>query len=159
MFFSAMSVIFRHKSNFPIAGIDQSMIANGYLMGVSSEVFDDLFGAKEGSFAVDHPFFLKQDFVDFWMEIKMHSDLLYKTSSKDFADGFHRKKIFVFALSSLPFFIGINATTRNNAVQMWMKGQVLSPGMKNANHARFPTYKFGIGSEVSNHAPSGFKEN
>jgi hypothetical protein len=43
-------------------------------------------------------------------------------------------------------------------MQVWMQGEVLTPGMQNGDHSGIGTQKFVIGGKTFDHLPGCFKQ-
>lgn len=54
------SIVFIGKVHFVILDGLDPMVANGHLMGISPQIFDDTCGARERPLGIDHPRFFEQ---------------------------------------------------------------------------------------------------
>ena len=144
-------VIFSPKWNLFTADRDNAWVCNGYAVGIPAEVFNGISEAIEGFFYVGTPFlFIKSIPVlcpcvrvtkSFTWRRKNKSalSLIRIQAGKEFTTEFrtqnlHRNEKFV-RWSFEPVIFG-QTTTCNNAVDMWMVIQSLSPCMKNLDNAR-----------------------
>ena len=53
--FVVLSGITPTKGDLAIGKGDQAMVGDGHAMGVAAEILQDIVGATEGAFQVDHP--------------------------------------------------------------------------------------------------------
>ena len=55
-----MSRVAPTKGDLAVGKRDESMIGDGHPMGVAAQVLEDILGAAEGWFGVDHPVFSEE---------------------------------------------------------------------------------------------------
>ena len=114
-----------------------TVIADAYFVGVTSQILDDAVRITERTFGVHHPFFFKKSFSK-----RMGCKVLFPQfrdifCPKHFTQSFYGEKILSIATDILPPSASAHSTTRNNAMKVRMQAQVLSPSVQNTNHAAF----------------------
>lgn len=140
----AMAVIFPRKSNHSIIYRFYPVIGNSYFVGVTPQVFYHLLWSEKRLFGIHHPFMVVEFFEQFFVGLVLRFNMLilFEQSHEDFAvlfaQGFYRIQISgVLHLGGFcqlfPFTLLRGTTRRNNAVQMGMKANILSPGVKYSN--------------------------
>src|ERR1039458_4034580 len=128
----------------------ETLVGDGYPMGVAAEVFDHLLQATEGGLGVNHPF----GFAD-WRQglreggglpggLQLGEDLgfavgiglfesLQEEGAEQAAEHTYGEK--ESRQASLPLTVGRESAARNDAVQVGMQMQVLPPGVQYGEEA------------------------
>ena len=121
----ATAIVFVSKVYPCLIYLRNTLIADGYFVGVSAGVFYHLFRPAKRPFGIHHPFFFEQAVYQWLILHTLVSQLLHILSPKHFAKCFYRKQVFIAAQIRLPFSVFIYASTRHNAVQVRVQAKVL----------------------------------
>ena len=143
LFDGPLAVIFGNESNFTIGNVQNTLVGNGYPVGVLPQVFNHMIGTCQGGFAMHYPpgiVCLLQLIVEQRQLVLLSQDTfqaIEELSFKGIAQLMNRVK--VFALMSDVFPPAIKGITgpRDNAMDMRVQTQVLPPAMKYTNGPAF----------------------
>src|SRR3954452_24706641 len=129
------SVVFIAEAYLCLLYTLDAVIADGYFVRISAQVFDDLFWSAKRTFGIHHPLCLKEAFYKLLILYGCTSQCSHILCPEYFAQSLYRKQILIAAQLLLPFAILIYSSSRNNAVQVRMQAQVLSPCMQYRYHS------------------------
>ncbi len=149
LFDAFLAVIFVRKSDRFRINFPDSLVADGDFVGVSAQIFHHRFWASKWLFGVNYPRFFPQTLSDFCVFISFHRIFLKLAFSfsqnlalKTLLKAFTENKNLPSLTDVFPSSVFIHSTARNNAVQMRMKTQILSPSVQNSNHSHLEIFVF-----------------
>src|SRR3954462_1118308 len=131
---AAVCVIFIAKGYFAVLDFSDTVVADGYLMGIPPEVFDDLLWSSKRSFSIYHPFFAVQCFAHRFFQgfiacIYPLEQPFHKLVLKHVAHRLNRKEECSIVFRLLPAACCVKASAKYNHMYMRMQTEVLSPGV------------------------------
>src|SRR5712692_9359256 len=151
------------KGDFLVDEGDQSVVGDGYAMGVTAQIAEHIFRASEGSFRVNHPVLSKQ-----WPEpcvkgfplsersqVSVEAELAVLKSTlergdelaaKDATEHLDGKKEGV-AWFDPARAIGRESTGRHHAMHMRVKVEFLTPGVQHTEEADLCAEMLGIAGD------------
>ncbi len=98
-----------------------AVVADGYFVCVATEILNHLLRTSKGALGIYYPLFCKQAFDEDLIVYAFIAQLLHILCPIHFAECFYREQEFIAAQLVLPSSVGIYATTRHYAMQVWMK--------------------------------------
>lgn len=125
-FFAFPSIIFVLKSYLFIINGLNALIADSHFVGISPQIFYYAVRIAERTFGIHHPIFLEQSFRKGVGGNFFAPEFFYIFGAKHTAQSLDGKKIFSIEADVFPPSVFIRAPTRNDAVLMRMKAQILS---------------------------------
>ena len=143
-----MSRIAPAESDLAVAERNQAVVRDAHAMGVAAEIVHHVFRTTEGTFQIDHPILsmqwpkpsgedpgLRQKFqVSMEVQLAILKSLFEcvdELAAKEFTQHFLGKEVVV-AGTNPAGVIRREAAGRNDTVYMWMSGELLAPGMQDA---------------------------
>ena len=143
LFDAFLAVIFVRKSDRFRINFPDSLVTDRDFMRISAQIFHHRFWASKWLFGKNYPIFFPKTLSDFWIFFKVFNfQFLTKFSPENFTQCLYREQKFTITSDVFPSSVFIHATTRNNAVQMRMKTQILSPSVQNSNHSHLKIFVF-----------------
>ena len=154
----SLTVVFVAESGFVAVDANYPVVGDCYLVRVSAQVFQHSFGMAKGPLRIDHPLFLEELIDQFLFRFDPGLKRFHILGPKHFAHRLDREQVLAlgFGCSPLPFLS--QSTSRHDAVQMGMKGYLLSPGMENGNHPGFGSQMLRIFGKATDRLPCRFKQ-
>src|SRR6267378_3173435 len=169
-----MSGVTPAKGDLLVGEGDQSVVGDGYAMGVTAQIAEYMLRPSERWFRVDHPVLLEQ-----WsqpgskgfrlseeLQVSMKVELavmkgtlerFVEFAAKDNAEHLDGKKEIVAWIDPVRV-IGRQPTGRHHAMYMRVKFEFLSPGMQHAEEADFCTEMLGIARDLHKSFRTGAKQ-
>ncbi len=149
---AAVSVVAPAQADDPLPESEQPLVGQRDAVRVAREVFEDLARSREGFLGVDDPVVLPEISK---RHVRRETGLVSKRAlqevevfaAEDTGQSAHRKEEVPVGGTNPASTCGIEATRREHAVQVDVKGEVLAPGVKDRDHARLGTEVLRVASE------------
>ena len=151
--FTPFPVVFVFEGYRLVIDLNQAMIGDGYFMRVPAQVLHHRFGTSKGTPGIDNPFVFERLFCYLLWYIHLFSQFGHKPGTEYRTDRPFWKKVSVFVPGHLPLACRCYPSSGNNAMNMWMQPELLSPGVEYGYHASFGTHVLGISCKRLNGGP------
>ncbi len=153
-----LPIVFVAEGDLFGVNFQNSVIGDGHLVGVSSQVFQHGFGMSKRPLGVYHPLFLKELIDQFLFLLDPGLKRFDIFCPKDFAHRLDRKEVFALSFGCLPLLVLSQSASWYDAVKMGMKCQGLSPSVENSNHPGHSPQMLGIFGKATDRLPGCFKQ-
>ena len=162
------------KGSFLIGEGDQSVVGDGYAMGVTAQIAEHVLWSSERSFRIDHPVLSKE-----WsqpgeegfrlsegLQVSMKVELAVlegalecrnELAAKNATEHLNGKKEGVASLDPVQA-IGRQPTTRDNTMHMRVQLEFLIPGVQHAEETGLRAEMFGIASDFEERFRTGSEQ-
>ena len=171
---AVVGVIFPAKGDVAIGNVDDPVIRDSDAMRVAGQIVEDVLGASEWPFGVDHPVVTKQCpqkaiecfLVGQWFHAARKPQLLLLESAfqtgneltaKNAAEHFHRQEERV-ARVNPALMVGREAAGWDHAMNVRMNLQILPPGMQHTEEADLSAEMLRIGSNLQECGGTGVEQ-
>lgn len=129
-----MSIVLVAEGNLPLVVANNSMMADGDVVGIASQITDKPFSAAKRRLGEDDPIFgleLSNQFKGIVQAqlVKQHRKPSHEHSFEDLAEGFNRKEELPISFGLFPLAGEANPAAGNDTMDMRMKTEIASPGM------------------------------
>ena len=169
----AMSVVLPAEGHVLAIEGQQAVIADRHTMRISPEIVKHLSGSAKCGLRVHNPVLLEERIdksgqmlwilqfgdrprKDEFSLLVGHSHPFYEPGAKDGTEYVHRQEEGVFRMNPV-FMVRGESACWNQAVDMRMQEQVLSPGMQDADEPDLRTKSFGLGRDLKHGRCTGSK--
>jgi hypothetical protein len=157
----AMCIVSPSEANVVTIEAEQALIADGDAMGIAAEIAQHANGISEGRLGIDHPVALIERAHEYWriFDAKLTELLLEQSQilpAKDTAENLDGQKEGIPWMNPARIDL-VETAGGDDAVEVRMQAQVLSPGVQDAEEADPGSEMPGIGCDFK-HSLSGDAE-
>jgi hypothetical protein len=158
----AMCVVFPSEAHAVTIEAKQSLVADGDAMGIAAEIAQYADGITEGRLGIDHPIVLEQRAHECrrTVDASLTECLLEESkvlAAEDTAQNLHGQKESILGMN-LARVAWVEAAGRNDAVEVRMQAQVLSPGVQDAEETDPGSEMPGIGCDFKHGLGGGAEQ-
>src|ERR1700680_575065 len=171
---ACVRIVLPAEAHMTVLKRNQALVGDCYAMGITRQVLQDLLRSTKGWFGVNHPLALDNPFqpadeilllrkrLQLAMEaqlgvIKRAAQVLRKLGAEEPTEHLHGQEKLP-ATSNPAGTVGSDAAAGNDAVEMRMVMQILSPGVKHRHEADPRAQMFGVGGDLQEGFGRGAKE-
>ena len=158
-----LSIVAPSEGDVAVGDVGDAVVGDGDSVGIAAEVVEGLLGSTEGRLGVDDPLGVSgslevslealglAEVSKIAVEDELSSAIgpfegLEKAAAEEAREHPYRQKE-PRSASDPPLTGGVESPAGDDAVQVWMKGERLSPGVEHGEEADLGPEVFGIGSD------------
>ena len=156
--FATFPVVFVFEAYRMIINLQQTVVGDGNFMGVSSQILNHHFGRSKWPLGINDPFLFERLLTNVLGYVHLFPELGHKPCPEHHTHSPFWKKVLVFVFGHLPLIRLGYPTTRHDAVHMRMQPELLSPSVKDGDHAGFGSQIFRVCCKRLDSGPRGRKQ-